>query len=115
MKAYAILAGGGVKGIALAGCLAAAEDKGIEFAGYGGTSAGSIVALLGAVGYTGSEIRDLMNDESLTTFLDDGGRALEELKRIGELFFTGGWFKPARIGWKILWQRSLIRRLYLEV
>ena len=46
MKRYAILAGGGVKGVALAGCLAASQEKGIRFEGYGGTSAGSIVALL---------------------------------------------------------------------
>ena len=115
MKAYAILAGGGVKGVALAGCLAAAEDKGIEFDGYGGTSAGSIVALLGAVGYTGLQIRDLMHEQSFATFLDDGGRELEELKRIAQLFFSGGWTKPARIGWKIVRQRSLIRRLYSQV
>lgn len=60
MQAYAILDGGGVKGAALAGCLKAASDFGIEFVGYGGTSAGSIVALLAAVGYTGDELRDLM-------------------------------------------------------
>ncbi len=35
MRAYAILDGGGVKGAALAGCLKAAEELGIEFAGYG--------------------------------------------------------------------------------
>jgi len=115
MKAYAILAGGGVKGIALAGCLAAAEHKGIEFVGYGGSSAGSIVALLGAVGYSGSQIRDLMNDESFATFLDDGGRELDELKKIAQLFFSGGRFKPARIGWKIVRQRSLIKRLYSQI
>jgi len=46
MKAFVILDGGGVKGAALAGCLAAAEDRGIEIVAYGGTSAGSIVALL---------------------------------------------------------------------
>lgn len=51
MKAYAILDGGGVKGAALAGALAAAEHNGIEFAGFGGTSAGAIVALLACVGY----------------------------------------------------------------
>ena len=116
MKAYAILAGGGVKGVALAGCLAAAEEKGIEFVGYGGTSAGSIVALLGAVGYKGTEIEDLMRQSSFTDFLDDGGSELEEFKKIVQVFFSGWWLlKPARIGWKLLRQRSLIRRLYSNV
>jgi len=50
MKAYAILDGGGIKGAALAGCLAAAEELRIEFAGYGRTSAGCIVALLASLG-----------------------------------------------------------------
>jgi NTE family protein len=56
MKAYAILDGGGVKGAALVGCLKAAEELGIEFVGYGGTSAGSIIALLASVGYTVAEL-----------------------------------------------------------
>ncbi len=60
MKAYAIFDGGGVKAAALAGCLAAAEGQEIEFVGYGGTSAGAIIATLASVGYTGAEIRDLL-------------------------------------------------------
>jgi NTE family protein len=60
MKAYGIFDGGGVKGAALAGCLAAAKDHDVDFIGYGGTSASSIVACLAAVGYKGAEIRDLM-------------------------------------------------------
>lgn len=59
MKAYAVFDGGGVKGAALAGCLEAAQDD-IEFVGFGGTSAGSIIATLAAAGYRGSEIRDVM-------------------------------------------------------
>jgi NTE family protein len=42
MEAYAIFDGGGVKGAALVGALAAARSKDLEFLGYGGTSAGSI-------------------------------------------------------------------------
>jgi NTE family protein len=81
MKAYAILDGGGVKGAALAGCLAAAKE--IEFQGYGGTSAGSIVALLACVGYTGEELRKIMVEEiNFTDFLDDAGTALEQLKAL---------------------------------
>lgn len=46
------LAGGGIRGIAHAGVLKALEDNGIEVDAIGGTSAGSIVAALYAMGYS---------------------------------------------------------------
>ena len=45
------LAGGGIRGIAHAGVLKALEDNGINVDAIGGTSAGSIVATLYAMGY----------------------------------------------------------------
>lgn len=45
------LAGGGIRGIAHAGVLKALEENGIEIDAIGGTSAGSIVAALYAMGY----------------------------------------------------------------
>ena len=45
------LAGGGIRGIAHAGVLKALEENGIEIDVIGGTSAGSIVAALYAMGY----------------------------------------------------------------
>lgn len=45
------LAGGGIRGIAHAGVLKALEDNNIEIEAIGGTSAGSIVATLYAMGY----------------------------------------------------------------
>ena len=45
------LAGGGIRGIAHAGVLKALEDNGIEIDAIGGTSSGSIVATLYAMGY----------------------------------------------------------------
>lgn len=45
------LAGGGIRGIAHAGVLKALEEKGIKVDAIGGTSAGSIVAALYAMGY----------------------------------------------------------------
>ena len=79
MKVFGIFDGGGVKGAALAGCLAAAEDQGVQFVGYGGTSAGAIVATLAAAGYTGREVRDLMkSDFAPLQLLDDGGTLLRK-------------------------------------
>lgn len=81
MQAYAILDGGGVKGAALAGCLKAAQEIGIDFIAYGGTSAGSIIATLAAVGYTGQELEQICTEEiEFHKFLDDDGVRLNELK-----------------------------------
>lgn len=81
MQAYAILDGGGVKGAALAGCLKAAQEIGIDFIAYGGTSAGSIIAALAAVGYSGRELEQITTEEiEFHTFLDDDGKRLRELQ-----------------------------------
>lgn len=101
MKAYAVLDGGGVKGAALAGCLKGAQAFGIEFAGYGGTSAGSIVALLASIGYSPDELRTVMcRDLNFSEFLDDGGseltqwgataKELLDAKSTSRRFFEGG-------------------------
>jgi len=45
------LAGGGIRGIAHAGVLKALEENGVEIEAIGGTSAGSIIAALYAMGY----------------------------------------------------------------
>lgn len=83
MKAYAIFDGGGVRGAAFAGCLAAAEARDIEFVGYAGTSAGSVVALLAAVGYTPAELKKIFLDEISVEHLIDG--SIEELKTVQNL------------------------------
>lgn len=72
MKAYAILDGGGVKGAALVGALTAAEEHHIEWLGFGGTSAGSIVATLAACGYAAHELKEIVVDHPFTELLDDG-------------------------------------------
>ena len=45
------LSGGGIRGIAHAGVLKALDENGIKIDAIGGTSAGSIVAALYAMGY----------------------------------------------------------------
>ena len=111
MRAYAILDGGGVKGAALAGCLLAAEERGIQFLGYGGTSAGSIIALLACVGYSGDELREIATEEiQLTDFLDDGGLALDDLKQLPNDLATSRW--KSRILWKY---RNLFYRIHRDL
>jgi NTE family protein len=81
-EAYAVFEGGGVKGSALVGALARAEEEGLTFRGYAGTSAGSIVAALAAVGYGAAELKEVMDGVDYLAFLD--GRdtlPLAELRR----------------------------------
>lgn len=52
MKLGIALSGGGIRGIAHAGVLKALEDNGIQIDIIGGTSAGSLIAALYAIGYS---------------------------------------------------------------
>jgi len=79
MKAYAILAGGGVKGAALAGALSAANKNGINIVGYGGVSAGAIIALLSIVGYSGDELKKIVVPLDFNQMLDDKGESLSKV------------------------------------
>jgi NTE family protein len=82
MKAYAVLAGGGAKGAALVGCLKAAELLQIEFVGYGGTSAGALVATLAAVGYTADELLVIMKGTPFSHFVQDAGSSIDRLANV---------------------------------
>lgn len=52
MKLGVALSGGGIRGIAHAGALKALEDNGIKIDVIGGTSSGSLIASLYAIGYS---------------------------------------------------------------
>lgn len=74
-----VFEGGGVRGIAFAGALAAAEEAGVRrWVNVAGTSAGAIVAALLAVGYSAAELRGALLDGPLSRFADygPGGRVL---------------------------------------
>lgn len=105
MKAYAILSGGGVKGAALAGCVAAAVEQGIEFEGFGGTSAGSIIALLAASGYTNEADLNLIAVRELefSALLDDGGKRLQHARSaVDSVLAPAGWRRPRQSCKKLL-------------
>jgi len=83
MKAFAVLSGGGVKGAALAGCLAAAEERDIEWAGCAGTSAGALVAALASVGFRGAAIAERLKHElHPRALVDDRGVQLDEVVKL---------------------------------
>lgn len=62
MKLGLALSGGGVKGAAHIGVIKALEEENIEIDVITGTSSGSIVSALYAMGYTTKEIRDLFDE-----------------------------------------------------
>lgn len=64
MKVGVALSGGGIRGIAHAGVLKALEENGINIDIIGGTSAGSMVASLYAVGYNPDEIYECFKENS---------------------------------------------------
>jgi len=93
------------------GCLKAAQMQDVEFAGYGGSSAGSIVALLAAVGYSPDELRSLMVDEiDFKNFLEDGGTDLAKLTKLPTNFQSK--FEIGRYVWR---NRSLLDRVHRDL
>jgi NTE family protein len=72
-EADAVFEGGGVKGIAFAGAVAAAEEAGIErWKNVAGTSAGAIVSCLLVVGYDGAQLKKILDDVVYSRFADYG-------------------------------------------
>lgn len=108
--AVAVLDGGGVKGAALVGALAAAESRGFEFKAYAGTSAGAIVAALSAAGYTPAELEDLMvRKMDFTDLLDDGGKRLDQLAALQPMIS-----KYAREGIPKSWLKKISAGLEIQ-
>lgn len=74
-----VFKGGGVKGIAYVGVLAALEQLNLENSKFdlknikrvGGTSAGAIIALAFALGLTAKELQKLLSELDFGAFLDD--------------------------------------------
>lgn len=69
-RAFAVFQGGGAKGLAHVGAIAAAEDQGVVFCGVAGASAGAIVAALVAAGYRAGELYDPATRQGLLAGLD---------------------------------------------
>jgi NTE family protein len=67
-----VLAGGGVKGIALVGAIHTLEKAGYTFRRIAGTSAGAVVGGLLAAGYDGDELSDVMHSIPYDKFRDEG-------------------------------------------
>lgn len=71
-KVDLVFEGGGVRGNALVGALQVLEERGYEAQNRAGTSAGAIVATLHAAGYTGADLRAIIEETRFISFLDTG-------------------------------------------
>lgn len=69
-KIDAVFEGGGVKGIGLVGAVTKTMEEGYQFENVAGTSAGSIVASFIAAGYTGPELKSIMESLDYMEFKD---------------------------------------------
>lgn len=79
-----VFEGGGVKGIAYVGAMKVLEKEGIlkNIKRVGGTSAGSINAVLLAAGFSNQEILKIMNELDFNDFKDDSWGALRNMTRL---------------------------------
>ncbi len=89
---YLVFEGAGIRGIAYCGALMELEERGVtpHVRAVAGTSSGAITAALFAVGYTPSEIYDLIGDTDFQKFNDGGGRAIGGFYRLKKKL---GWYK----------------------
>lgn len=87
-RAFVAFAGGGAKGLVHVGALQALEERGVDFRGVAGTSAGAIIAALKASGFSGTELVDGPSGETL---MDRLREVDPSLARPVDLFGSGGW------------------------
>jgi NTE family protein len=93
-----VFEGGGVKGIAYVGALQVLEQKGIlaNIKGVAGTSAGAIMSSLIALGYSVTDISNIMNNLDFSKF-KDGESILELPFKYG--LYKGDYFFKLMEGW----------------
>ena len=79
-----VFEGGGVKGIAYVGALEVLEREGIlkNIERVAGTSAGAMVAVLVALGYTPKEISDILWDINFKNFMDSSWGIVRDINRL---------------------------------
>lgn len=65
-----VFEGGGVKGVGLVGALSVLEDRGYQIRHVAGASAGSMVAVLLAAGYTASELQAIVQTKGFRDLRD---------------------------------------------
>ncbi|HLV00335.1 MAG TPA: patatin-like phospholipase family protein [Acidobacteriota bacterium] len=101
-----VFEGGGVKGLAYLGALEVLQKKGIldRIVRVGGTSAGSVNALLLALGYSLEEMNGVLSSIDFRSLLDDDWGIIRDTRRLLTRF---GWYKGDRFR---EWVAELIAR-----
>jgi NTE family protein len=95
MQINGVFEGGGVKGIALVGAIAAAEQAGMYFHQVAGTSAGALVAALLAAGYSAAELKQILANTDFRQFIRPTW--LHKIKGVGpfaRLLWKQGMYSP---------------------
>ena len=104
-RCYCIFEGGGAKGIAHIGALAALEKTKLKLAGYAGTSAGALVAALAAAGYSAAEMfgpaRSILDDIDRDPNNADAGPARKPVHSPVGLLGRWGWWAMRLAGLSI--------------
>lgn len=87
-----VFEGGGVKGIAYVGAMKVLEKEGIlkHIKRVGGTSAGSINAVLFAAGFSNQETLNVLNKLDFNDFKDDSWGVLRDMNRLKNEY---GWYR----------------------
>lgn len=85
-----VLEGGGMRGIAHVGALAAAEARGYRWRHCAGTSAGALVAALLTAGYTTIELRSLLGSTDFARLVQDHGLKGSPGMQLARLLWRGG-------------------------
>ena len=70
LKYTCLFGGGAIRGAGHVGALKAFDELGVECASYGGSSVGSIIAALKAVGYTSRELEEIFLSVNFELFRD---------------------------------------------
>jgi len=112
LKADAVFEGGGVKGIGLVGAVEVAEEKGYHLENVAGTSAGAIVAALVASGYSGAELKKVMQELDYNKFKD--ASPVDKLPLVGpltSLIFEKGIYEGDFL---MNWMRKLLKAKGIE-
>jgi NTE family protein len=83
VQVFGIFEGGGAKGLAHVGTIAAAQELSVQFVGVAGASAGAMVALLIAVGYNARRLSqfEVSQDAALKAAVACGAILQAQLSR----------------------------------
>ncbi len=92
LKYTCLFGGGAIRGAGHVGALRAFEELGVECQSYGGSSVGSIVAVLKAIGYTTDELEEIFLSVNFELFKDISfGFNIKFALSKGEVFLD--WFR----------------------